>query len=55
MPEDYRDPEDPPGVTKTRVVTCTGPNTPFSRPDGPNMIEFRDGTGTTLVIPYACG
>ena len=54
MPDVYRDPEDDLGGTKTRFVTFTGPNTPFSRPDGPKLMEFRDGTATTLLV-VTCG
>jgi hypothetical protein len=54
MPEIFRDSLDQPGGTKTRFVTLTGPDTSFSKPQGLNFSEFRDGTSTTLLI-VLCG
>jgi hypothetical protein len=54
MPDVFRDPTDPIGGTKTRFVTFTGPNTPFSGQYGPRFTDIRDGTSMTLLV-VTCG
>jgi hypothetical protein len=55
MPEIYRDPADPIGATKTRVVRFTGPNAPFQETGpGPKSREFTDGAMSTLLL-ICCG
>ena len=51
MPDVYRDPADPVGSFKTRLVRLTGPLTPFqSSGPGPHRREFTDGLRSTLSL-----
>jgi|688.fasta_scaffold14878_2 hypothetical protein len=55
MPEIFRDPADPNGSTKTRVVRFTGPSTPFEETGpGPSSRDFIDGNMSTLIL-ISCG
>ena len=55
MPDVYRDPADPVGSFKTRLVRLTGPLTPFqSSGPGPHRREFTDGLRSTLSL-VSCG
>lgn len=56
MPEIFRDPRDPIGSTKTRLLRFTGPDTPFNENGaGPRLADFTDGISNTIAFVCAGG
>lgn len=50
MPEIFRDPRDPIGSSKTRLVRIVGQGTPFSETGGgPKFRDFTDGLSNTIL------
>lgn len=51
MPDVFRDPADPIGTNKTRLVRLTGDSTPFrEKGSGPVLARIPDGLGSTLML-----
>lgn len=53
MPDLYREVDDPPDSTTTRVLAFTGPNTAFPGGVGIRIPDMRDGTWCTILLVRA--